>query len=41
MIGFNNYAESIKATFEKPKQTFFLVDEKRGQTVVCPITFSI
>lgn len=39
MIGFNTYAESIKATFDKPKQTFFLIDSKRGKTVVCPITF--
>jgi hypothetical protein len=41
MIGFNNYAESIKATFEKPKQTFFLLDSRRGKTVTCPVTFSI
>jgi len=40
MIGFNNYAESIKATFDKPKQTFFLIDSKRGKTVVAPITFT-
>lgn len=41
MIGFNNYAESIKATFDKPKQTFFLIDSSRSKTVVCPITFSV
>ena len=37
LIGFNNYAESIKATFEKPRQTFFLLDSTRGKTVVAPI----
>lgn len=37
MIGYNSYAESIKATFEKPKQTFFLLDKKRGKTIVAPI----
>jgi hypothetical protein len=41
MIGFNAYAESIKAGFEKPKQTFFLIDKSRGKTVVCPISFDI
>lgn len=41
LIGFNNYAESIKATFEKPKQTFFLIDSRRGKTVTCPITFGV
>lgn len=39
MMGFNAYAESIKASYEPPKQAFFLIDKKRGQTVVCPITF--
>lgn len=39
MIGFNNYAQSIKATYEEPKQTFFLLDAKRGKTIVAPITF--
>ncbi|MFA6325219.1 MAG: hypothetical protein WCX46_03270 [Candidatus Paceibacterota bacterium] len=41
MIGFNNYAESIKATFDKPKQAFFLIDSKRDKTIVTPITFDI
>ena len=40
MIGYNAYALSIKAEYEKPKQAFFLVDKKRGKTVVCPILFS-
>lgn len=37
LIGYNAYALSIKADYEKPKQTFFLVDNKRGKTVTCPI----
>lgn len=31
VIGWNEYAVSIKADFEKPKQTFFLVDHKRKE----------
>jgi len=41
LIGYNAFAVFIKASPEKPKQTFFLVDRKRGKTVVCPITFDI
>lgn len=41
MIGFNAYAVSIKASFEKPSQTLFLVDQKRGKTCVWPIVFSL
>ncbi len=41
MMGFNAYAESIKASYEPPKQAFFLIDKKRGQTIVAPITFDI
>ncbi len=37
LIGYNAYAVSIKAEFEPPKQTFFLLDRKRGKTVVAPI----
>ena len=40
MMGFNAYAESIKAGFEKPKQCFFLIDKNRGKTVVAPIVFT-
>lgn len=40
MIGFNAYAVSIKAGFEKPSQTFFLINKERGKTAVWPITFS-
>lgn len=37
LIGFNNYALSIGATFEPPAQVFQLLDAKRGFTVRCPI----
>lgn len=37
MIGYNPFAISIKAPFEPPKQAFFLVDRKRGKTIVAPI----
>jgi len=40
-IGFNTFAITIKAGFEKPKQTFFLIDKKRGKTVVVPIHYSV
>lgn len=39
MMGFNAYAESIKAGFEPPKQAFFLIDFKRGKTITAPILF--
>jgi len=38
VIGWNEYANSIKADYEKPKQAFFLVDHKRKEkTVTAPI----
>jgi hypothetical protein len=37
LIGYSSFALSIKADFEKPKQTLFLVDSKRGKTCVWPI----
>lgn len=38
MIGYNAYAVSIKASFEKPSQTFFLVNKEYGEkTMVAPI----
>jgi hypothetical protein len=37
LIGYNAYALSIKADYEKPKQLFYLVDKLRGRTVSCPI----
>lgn len=38
-IGYNAYAMSIKASFEKPKQAMFLIDKKRGKTMTCPILY--
>jgi len=38
LIGWNEFANFIKADFEKPKQAFFLIDHKRVEkTVVTPI----
>lgn len=37
LIGYNAYALSIKADYEKPKQVLFLVDRKRAKTCVWPI----
>ena len=37
LIGYNSFALSIKASAEKPQQQFFLIDSKRGKTIVCPI----
>jgi len=38
VIGYNEYALSIKADYELPAQTFFLVDHKRGlKTNVSPL----
>lgn len=40
VIGFNAYALSIKASFEKAKQTFFLVNHKYNcKTVTTPVLF--
>ena len=39
MIGYNAYALSIKAAYERPQQAFFLIDKKRGLTVMAPILF--
>lgn len=41
LIGFNAFALRIKADYEKPRQSFFLIDKKRGKTVQCPILFSV
>ncbi len=32
LIGYNSYAISIKAKFEKPMQTLFLIEKNRGRT---------
>lgn len=37
LIGYNAFALSIKADYEPPKQTLFLMDKKRGRTCVWPI----
>jgi hypothetical protein len=37
LIGHSAYAIAIKAGFEPPSQTFFLMDKKRGRTVTAPI----
>lgn len=38
LVGYNGYALSIKADYEKPKQVFFLVNHKRKEkTTTCPI----
>lgn len=40
-IGFNAFAVSIKASFDRPSQTLFLIDRKRGKTCVWPILYSL
>lgn len=37
LIGYDSFALSIKASYEKPKQALFLLDRKRGRTFTCPI----
>jgi hypothetical protein len=37
LIGYNAYAVSIKAGYERPQQTFFLFDRDRGRTITAPI----
>lgn len=37
LIGYNPFAVSIKASYEVPKQSFFLIDKHRGKTVSAPI----
>lgn len=37
LCGFNAFAISIKADYEEPRQAFFLIDKKRGKTIVAPI----
>jgi hypothetical protein len=40
-IGFNAFAVAIKASYDKPSQTLFLIDKKRGKTCVWPILYTI
>lgn len=37
LIGFNAFAVAIKAPYEPPQQTFFLIDSKRGRAGTWPI----
>jgi hypothetical protein len=37
LIGWNPYAISIKAEYEKPQQVMFVIDKKRGRTWTEPI----
>jgi len=37
LIGYNAFSINIKANYEEPKQTLFLIDKKRGKTIVAPI----
>lgn len=37
LIGYNTFALSIKADYEKPRQLLFLIDKKRGRTCTWPI----
>lgn len=37
LIGYNSFALSLKASFEKPKQALILIDSKRGRTALWPI----
>lgn len=40
-IGFNAFAVAIKASYDKPSQTLFLIDKKRSKTCVWPILYSV
>jgi len=40
LIGYNAFSLQIKAPFEPPQQTYFLLDSKRGRTVTAPITLT-
>lgn len=37
IVGYNAYAESIKAEFERPQQAFFLMHPRYGKTIQAPI----
>lgn len=37
LIGYNAFALSIKADYERPKQALFMIDKKRGRTCTWPI----
>ena len=37
LIGWNAFALTIKATYNVPEQSFFLIDKEHGKTIVAPI----
>jgi len=37
LVGYNDFALFIKADFEQPRQTFFLIDRDVGKTAVIPV----
>jgi len=37
VVGYNPFAIKIKADYEPPQQTFFLVHPEKGRTVECPV----
>lgn len=37
LIGYNSFALSIRADYETPRQTMFMMDKKRGRTCTWPI----
>jgi hypothetical protein len=39
LIGYNAFALSIKADYDRPRQSLFLIDKKRGRTCNWPILF--
>lgn len=37
LCGFNDFALAIKAEYEQPQQSFFVMDKERGKVIVAPI----
>jgi hypothetical protein len=37
LIGYNEYAQGIKADFERPQQSFFIIHPRYGKTAEFPI----
>lgn len=37
LVGYNSYALTIKAPFEPPRQSLFLIDKRRGRTATWPV----
>lgn len=37
IIGYNSFALNIKADYEEPQQTFFLLHKTKGKTIVAPV----